>query len=106
MAAKREVIPDVFQKISGKWKLDILYCLAEGEMRRNALAGRLPDAAPNVLTRQLRKLEQAGLLRRCMKNDRPPYVVSYALTEEGKRLIPMLRALSQWEGVFSRKRAG
>ncbi len=99
-------IPDICQKLSGKWKLDILYCLTAGSIRWNRLVGMLPEAAPNVLTRQLRQLERDGLILRRAKNDRPPHVVEYALTEEGKCLTPALRALALWHDSFSCDNAG
>ena len=92
--------------LSGKWKLDILYRLAEGAIRWSTLVAALPQAAPNVLTRQLRQLERDGLIRRNVLSAHPPQVVEYALTQQGRKLIPLICQLARWDEAFCHVLAG
>lgn len=91
--------------LAGKWKLEILYRLANGPARWSELTRSFPTAAPNVLTRQLRQLEQEGLILRWVSSPKPPQVVEYALTDQGAQWIPVLRALERWEQQFRTEEA-
>lgn len=51
--------------------------------------------APNMLTRRLKALVDAGLLRRRRYNDRPPRH-EYVLTDAGRDFRPVLWALLAW----------
>jgi DNA-binding HxlR family transcriptional regulator len=52
-------------------------------------------APRDVLTRRLRKLEQAGVVERRLYSERPPRH-EYVLTAAGKELHPILLALKEW----------
>lgn len=49
----------------------------------------------HVLADRLRKLEEAGVLRRVQYQDRPPRC-EYRLTEAGKALSPVMLSLMAW----------
>jgi DNA-binding HxlR family transcriptional regulator len=51
--------------------------------------------APNMLTRRLRALTEAGLLERRRYHDKPPRY-EYVLTERGRDFRPVLMALMAW----------
>jgi DNA-binding HxlR family transcriptional regulator len=51
--------------------------------------------SPRTLTKQLRELEQDGLVRRTVFAQVPPRV-EYDLTDKGRSLRPALQALMQW----------
>jgi DNA-binding HxlR family transcriptional regulator len=92
--------------LSGKWKLALLYQLSGGPLRWNELIHSFPDTAPNVLTRQLRQLEDAGLLQRIVLSQKAPQVIAYSLTEDGRKLVPFLEALCQWDTQFRQAQTG
>lgn len=69
--------------LGGKWKLEILYRLSAGTVRWSALTRSFPEAAPNVLTRQLRQLESEGLISRFVTAPQPPRTVEYAAVGTG-----------------------
>jgi DNA-binding HxlR family transcriptional regulator len=52
-------------------------------------------APRDVLTRRLRKLEQAGVVERRLYSERPPRH-EYVLTEAGNELHAILLALKEW----------
>lgn len=81
--------------IGGKWKGVILFHLLEGTFRFNELHREMPGVTPRALTRQLRELEEDGLVLRTVYPVVPPRV-EYSLTDEARSLEPLLRALNAW----------
>ncbi|MEU9191078.1 winged helix-turn-helix transcriptional regulator [Streptomyces sp. NPDC051064] len=81
--------------IGGKWKGVILFHLLEGTMRFNELHRQMPGIAPRLMTKQLRELEQDGLVQRTVYPVVPPKV-EYALTEEARSMEPLLLGLNNW----------
>ncbi|MGN6818264.1 MAG: winged helix-turn-helix transcriptional regulator [Sphingomonas sp.] len=51
--------------------------------------------APNILTRRLATLVEAGMLERRRYSERPPRD-AYVLTEAGRDYLPILQALGGW----------
>lgn len=81
--------------IGGRWKSVIVLKLLDGPVRFNALGRMLPNITQRMLTRQLRELEEAGLVRRTVHPVVPPHV-EYALTQKGETLRPVIAALYAW----------
>ncbi|WP_342304333.1 helix-turn-helix domain-containing protein [Methanolobus sp. ZRKC5] len=86
--------------IGGKWKPLILWQLKELEViRYNKLQQKLHGVSPRMLTKQLRELEEDGLVNRKMYPEIPPKV-EYSLTEFGKTVTPILEALCDWGSEY------
>ncbi|WP_394832501.1 helix-turn-helix transcriptional regulator [Pendulispora rubella] len=81
--------------IDGKWKGVILYHLQEGTLRFNELQRRLGAVNHRMLAKQLRELEESGLITRTIHAQVPPRV-DYALSPEGKSMQPIIEALAAW----------
>ncbi|MCT4620786.1 MAG: helix-turn-helix transcriptional regulator [Marinisporobacter sp.] len=82
--------------ISGKWKSLILWNLGNHKVIRfNELRRIIPDITQKMLTQQLRNLEENGLVKRKIYNKIPP-IVEYSLSEEGKKLMPILEQMDQF----------
>ncbi|KAA0119904.1 transcriptional regulator, HxlR family [Methylobacterium sp. UNC378MF] len=81
--------------IDGKWKGVILYHLLEGTLRFNEIRRRLTSVTQRMLTNQLREMEADGLITRTIYPQVPPKV-EYSLTERGRSLEPVIRALKTW----------
>ncbi len=82
--------------LDGKWKGVILFHLMDkGVLRFNALRRLLPAITQRMLTKQLREMEEAGLLTRTVFPVVPPRV-DYALSDTGRSLEPVIRALALW----------
>lgn len=81
--------------IGGKWKPVILCHLGGQTLRTSELCRLMPEVSQRVLTRQLRELEQDGIVNRKVYNQVPPRV-EYSLTDEGKSLRNILLAMSDW----------
>lgn len=86
------------EAIGGKWKGVILYYLSEDcdtPKRFNELRKLMPSVTQRMLTKQLRELESDGIVYRHVYAEIPPKV-EYSLTEFGKTLSPILKALENW----------
>ena len=89
------------QIVGGKYKLRILWVLNKrphryGEIRASLLKGTLGrPVTPRVLSRELKQLQERGLIDRVQFNVVPPKVV-YSLTKRGKGLVPVLEAIVDW----------
>lgn len=82
--------------ISGKWKAVILWHLGfEGPHRFGELQRLFSNLSNRILTKQLRELEQDGIICRKIYSEVPPKV-EYRLTELGKTILPVVDALFQW----------
>lgn len=81
--------------IGGKWKVLILWHLIDDTRRYGMLRRLIPKITEKMLIRQLRELEQDGIIARTVYETVPPRV-EYALTDYGKSLLPILTALCQW----------
>lgn len=89
--------------IGGKWKGVILYHLLEGTHRFGELRRKLPSVTQRMLTKQLRELEECGVIRRVVHAEVPPRV-EYSLTALGETLRPVVLALKEWGDTYRRVR--
>jgi DNA-binding HxlR family transcriptional regulator len=85
--------------IGGKWKPLILWALGDNVMRFGELQKGLPGVNAKMLTKQLRELEEDGVITRTIYPEVPPRV-EYAITDFGKTLIPILQALCNWGAQY------
>lgn len=85
--------------LSGKWKIMILWYIAEYEVQRfGQLNRRLGNITQSTLTKQLRELEADGFISRYIYQEIPPHV-EYSLTELGKSFIPILKDMKAWSDL-------
>ena len=82
--------------ISGKYKMTILYVLAEFVVVRfNEMKKYIGEISYKTLSSTLKELEADKLVHRKEYPQIPPKV-EYSLTERGKSLIPILNAICDW----------
>ena len=82
--------------IGGKWRLVILYWLAEQEATRfNELRRRIGHITEKTLSGQLKELERDGLVVRKEYPQIPPKV-EYSLSEKGWSLYPLMETMCAW----------
>ena len=81
--------------IGGKYKALIVYELIGGTRRYNEIQRAVPQATPRMLSKQLKELEEDGVINRVLYPVVPPKT-EYSLTDMGKTLVPIVEALCQW----------
>ncbi|HEY8185044.1 MAG TPA: helix-turn-helix domain-containing protein [Pyrinomonadaceae bacterium] len=81
--------------IGGKWKLIIVYWLAESPKHFAGLRQAMPVISQKVLTQQLRELMSDGIVHREPKGAIPA-PVEYSLTEYGRSLLPLVEDVRVW----------
>ena len=87
--------------IGERWTILILRDLLLGGPRRyQDFQESLPGVAPNTLSARLKEMEANGLITRRLYSEHPPRH-DYRLTEKGKSLGPILRALRDWGRKYS-----
>jgi DNA-binding HxlR family transcriptional regulator len=87
-------VEEAIQIIGGKWKLLVLRSLLlNGPQRYTELLGTVTAISQKELTRNLRKLTNAGLVARDSGTRR---TTAYSLTKLGKGLMPMFKNLLTW----------
>lgn len=90
------------QHIGGKWKGVVLFHLLEdGVLRFSELNRKVPNVTQRVLTKQLRELEDSGLVIRKVYPEIPPKV-EYRLSERGKLLSEILHGLHDFGRFYYR----
>src|SRR5437867_8617232 len=78
-----------------RWTVSIICVSHEGAVRFNEFLQALGTIPPATLVQRLADLEKAGVLERAVIDSRPP-MVEYRLTERGRQLQSLLRALARY----------
>ena len=82
--------------IGERWTILLLRdLLRQGPRRFQDFQTSLPGVAPNTLSARLKAMEDNGLVRRVLYNERPPRL-EYVLTDKGKSLGPVVKAMRDW----------
>lgn len=82
--------------IGGKWRAILLYNIRRGPRRFGELKRLSPGINQATLARELKALEESGLVARSAIGRERTEGVEYALTERGESLRPILNALIRW----------
>jgi len=87
--------------IGEKWSLLILRDLfRKGPLRFQGFEQSLTGIAPNTLSARLKSLEAQGVIETRIYERHPPRY-EYFLTEKGRALGPVLKALYNWGETYS-----
>ncbi len=96
---KCEPVPEEVRRaadlLERRWLLSILYAAHTGAVRFNEFRQAVGDIPPRTLVARLAELESAGVLERTVVASRPPRV-EYRLTDDGRRLEVVVRAVRHW----------
>lgn len=79
----------------GKWKLIIVFWLAESPRQFGELRRLLTGISQKVLTEQLRELIDDEVVDR-ERTGQAPAPVRYSLTPYGRSLVPIVEAIRGW----------
>lgn len=89
--------------IGGKWKPIILHRIKVGINRFGQLQKAIPLISKQMLTAQLRELEQDNLINRKVFAEVPPRV-EYSISKNRESLFPLLEAIENW-GLSQQKKS-
>jgi DNA-binding HxlR family transcriptional regulator len=78
-----------------KWTMPIVLSLLQNPLGFNETARRAGPVNATTLAQRLGQLERAGVLVKTVHSTMPPRT-SYALTEAGRALAPVLDAIATW----------
>jgi DNA-binding HxlR family transcriptional regulator len=85
-------VPKAMELLDERWTMLVVRELLLGSRHFNELRRGVPRMSPALLSKRLRTLTRAGVVER--RDDGPR--VTYALTEAGRELEPIVDALGQW----------
>lgn len=85
--------------IGGKWKILIIFLIYNNINRFGKMGMMLTDISKQMLTTQLRELENDGIIERKIYPEIPPRV-EYFLTEKGNALLPIIEQMKVWGDEF------
>ncbi|GAB3422468.1 helix-turn-helix domain-containing protein [Niabella aquatica] len=82
--------------IGGRWKVGILASLLDNEvLRYSEIKNKLPNITERMLIKQLKELQDDGLIVRKDYQEIPPKV-EYSISKKGKTLEDVLAILRHW----------
>lgn len=82
--------------------MQIIALLCNGEFRYSELKTAISKITPKMLSKELKQLEQEGLVTRTVY-DTTPVQVTYQLAEYGESLVPIIIEMTKW-GLEHRKK--
>lgn len=85
-------VAKAMEVLDERWTLLVVRELLAGSTHFNELRRGVPKMSPALLSKRLRTLERAGVVRREVDGTR----VSYVLTESGRELGAVVQALGAW----------
>lgn len=84
----------------GKWKSRIICVLSANErLCYSEIRKEMYNITDAVLAASLKELMEKGIIARKSYDEIPPKVECF-LTEKGKSVVPILRSMCQWSGIF------
>lgn len=85
--------------VKGKRKCTIILHLYQGKKRYSELLKLLTDISERMLSKQLKELEEDGLIARTVFPEVPPKV-EYSLTPMGMEIRPILKSMYKGGMLF------
>ena len=89
--------------LGGKWKMIIVYFLAESPKHFAALRKSIPGISQKVLTQQLQELMADEIVHREAAG-RVPAPVVYSLTDYGRSVVPLVEEVRVWGRIHMTRR--
>lgn len=85
--------------IGGKWKLLILFQLADKPMRLSELKKLIPDISEKMLIQELKNLVESKLVARKNYGEVPPRV-EYELEPIGYQILPVIAEMKNFAAAY------
>ncbi|MEI7675623.1 MAG: helix-turn-helix domain-containing protein [Bacteroidales bacterium] len=88
--------------IGGRWKSLVFWNLRDGAKRYSEMKRILVGINDKMLSQVLKELEVSGIVYRKDYSTIPPKV-EYSLTDEGEKLLPVMKLMEEWGTKFEVK---
>jgi len=89
-------VNEVLAQISLRWKMQVLYCIAEGISQFSTLKKAFPTMSDQTLSIRLKELKEEFLvIAEPVENTTPPQI-RYIPTEKGTQLLKIILGLHHW----------
>ena len=98
----KDPLNNALKLISGKWKIKILEKLINKPLRFGKLKKDLDTITSQMLSKQLKEMENDTLVKRKVVKSNP-ITVEYSLTQFGNSSLPIIRSLVKWGSINKRK---
>ena len=98
----KDPLNNALKLISGKWKIKILEKLSNRPIRFGKLKKNLDTITSQMLSKQLKEMENDTLVKRKVIKSNP-ITVEYSLTQFGSSSLPIIRSLIKW-GSFNKRK--
>lgn len=86
--------------VGDKWTLLLIRDIALFGKHRNKDFQEATESIPsNILANRLKQLVENGIIEKRLYQERPPRY-EYHLTESGKGLLPVVKAMAQWAETY------
>ena len=92
-------IRTTLELVGGKWKLLILFQLANKPLRPSELKRRIPDISEKMLIQELKILTEGNLVERKNFGEIPPRV-EYALKPIGYKILPLISEMKKFANEY------
>jgi DNA-binding HxlR family transcriptional regulator len=100
LSQSKPLCTETLKMIGDYWTLTIVKAIGAHKRRFCELERLLPDSNPVTLTNRLKKMESLGLLTRTkIIADKIP--VMYALTKQGRALLPIAVRIEKFAETFN-----
>ena len=89
-----------FNLLAKKWAGLVIRELSAGPRHFADLERGIPSVSARVLAERVKELEAVGLLTRTVHTE-SPVRVTYALTEKGRALVPVMNGIEKWARTWN-----
>ena len=93
-------IRTTLELVGGKWKLLILFQLADKPLRLSELKRQIPDISEKMLIQELKNLTDSRLVERKNFGEVPPRV-EYELKKIGHKIIPLIKEMKKFADEYN-----
>jgi DNA-binding HxlR family transcriptional regulator len=82
--------------IKGKYKAKILIYLNDRTVRYSQLKRKFSGASERILIKQLKELENEGLIEKSVFGTKAPLKSEYKISDYGKTMCPIIKQMWYW----------
>ncbi len=93
-------VEGAFNFLGRKWTGLVIHALAASPCRFCEVEKAVPGVSARVLAARMRELESEGIVTRTVGTG-TPVRVTYALTEKGRALVPVMRGIESWARTWN-----